>query len=205
MRLNKRNRLLGITSNYPKSKKTQTLIFAPFTVNFVYSAFSGTGISLMDHIIIKTELKFVFSMVELPKYTKNQNMFNMFFGPFLLFFVILQLRGPVSRVNIVQKSKFAKFEFSASDLPKKSKIATKKLFWPIFIFNIIFVIIDSLTNGFGLVTQPSNIGPGRLGYHWTEHMFVYILATERQIDFNVLKYQDSSKFKFVIFLAVFRP
>ena len=42
-----------------------------------------------------------------------------------------------------------------------------------------------------------------MGYHWIEHMFVYILETERQIDFHVLKYQDSSKFKFGIFWRFF--
>ncbi len=76
-----------------------------------------------------------------------------------------------------------------------------KLFWPIFIFLLSF--FDSLTYGFGSVTPPSNISSGRIGYHWIEHMLVHILATERQIDFHALKYQDSSKFKIVIFWRFF--
>jgi len=153
----------------------------------------------MDHKIIKTELKFVFSMVKLPKNTKNQ---TSTFGPFFhIFGHFSTLRGRISGKHGPKFKIFAKFEFSVSDLPKKSKILPKKLFWPIFIF--LTVIFDSLTFSFGLVTQPSNIGQGPMGYHWIEHMFVYILETERQIDFHAMKYQDSSKFKIVIFWRFF--
>ncbi len=122
----------------------------------------------------------------------------MTFGPFFHFFGhFITLRARISGKHCPKVIIFAKFEFSVSDLPKKSKILPKKLFRPIFIF--LTVIFDSLTYGFGSVTPPSNISSGRMGYHWIEHMFVYILKTERQIDFHVLKYQDSSKFKIVIF------
>jgi hypothetical protein len=83
----------------------------------------------------------------------------------------------------------------------QSKIAPKKLFWPILIFLMSF--FDSLTFGFCSVTPPSIIGQGPMGYHWIEHMFVYILETERKIDFHAQKYQDSSKFKIVIFWRFF--
>jgi hypothetical protein len=111
------------------------------------------------------------------------------------------LRGRISGKHGPKFKIFAKFEFSVSDLPKKSKILPKKLFWPILIFLLSF--FDSLTFGSGSVTQPSNIGQGPMRYHWIEHMLVHILATERQIDFHVLKYQDSSKFKIVIFWRFF--
>jgi hypothetical protein len=60
-------------SNYPKSEKNQTLIFAPFTVNFGLFCISGTRISVMDHEIIKTKLKFEFPIVKLPKKLKKSN------------------------------------------------------------------------------------------------------------------------------------
>jgi hypothetical protein len=121
----------------------------------------------------------------------------MTFDPFFHFFGHFRtLRAHISGKHYQKVKLFAKFEFSVSDLPKKSK-----LFWPIFIF--LTVIFDSLTFGFGLVTQPSNIGQGPMGSHLIEHMLVHILATERQIDFHALKYQDSSKFKIVIFWRFF--
>ncbi len=40
-------------------------------------------------------------------------------------------------------------------------------------------------------------------YHWIKHMLVHILVTKRQIDIHALKYQDSSKFKIVIFRRFF--
>jgi hypothetical protein len=60
-----------------------------------------------------------------------------------------------------------------------------------------------IEHGFGLVTQPSSISSGYMGYRWIEHILVHILATERQIDFHALNYQYSSKFKIVIFWRFF--
>ena len=126
----------------------------------------------------------------------------MTFGPFFHFFGHFPtLRARISGKHYPKVKIFAKFEFSVSDLPRKLKILPKKLFWPILIFLLSF--FDSLTFGFCSVTPPSIIGQGPTGSQWIEHMLAHILVTERQIDIHVLKYQDSSKFKFVIFWRFF--
>ena len=51
---------------------------------------------------------------------------------FFTFLVIFKLWGPVSRVNIIKKSKF--LQNSNSPYQIYPKILPKKLFWPIFIF-----------------------------------------------------------------------
>ena len=130
-----------------------------------------------------------------PKAQKNQ---TLIFDPFFHFFGHFRtLSTRISGKHYPKVKFFAKFEFSVSDLPKKSKILPKKLFWPILIF--LTVIFDSLTYCFGSVTPPSIISLGQMGSQWIEH----ILANERQIDIHVLKYQDSSKLKIVIFWRFF--
>ncbi len=130
----------------------------------------GTRISVIDHKIIKTELKFVFSMVKLPKNTKKSNFdFWSIFSHFWTFFNFISGKhGPKFKI-------FAKFEFSVSDLPKKSKILPKKLFWPILILLLSF--FDSLTYGFRIIAQRFHIGPGRVVSYLIEHMLVHIRVT----------------------------
>ena len=68
----------------------------------------------------------------------------MTFDPFFHFFGhFTTLRARISGKHYPKVKIFAKFEFSVSDLPRKSKIAPKKLFWPILIFLLSF--FDSLT------------------------------------------------------------
>jgi hypothetical protein len=70
-------------------------------------AFSGTCILVMDHKIIKTKLKFVFSVVELPKKSKNQ---TMTFGPFFHFFGhFTTLRARISVKHCPKVKIIAKF------------------------------------------------------------------------------------------------
>ncbi len=138
-------------------------------------------------------------MVKLPKNIKKSK-FD-FWSIFHFFGHFSTLRGRISGKHGPKFKIFAKLKFSVSDLPKKSKILPKKLFWPILIFFLSF--FDSLTFGSGSITPPSIISSGRMGSQWIEHMLVHILVTERQIDFHVMKYQDSSKFKFVIFWRYF--
>ncbi len=159
-------------------------------------AFSGNRISAMDHKIIKTE----FSMVELPKNTKKVKLW-LLVHLFTFFCHFWTLRDRSSGKHYQKVKIFSKFEFSESDLPRKSKITRKKLFWSIF--NFLLSFFDSLTYGFGFLTPPSIISSGRMRSQWIKHMLVHVLVTERQIDIHALKYQDSSKFKMVIFLAVF--
>ena len=121
----------------------------------------------------------------------------MTFGPFFHFFGHFRtLRARISGKHYPKVKLFAKFEFSVSDLPKKSKIAPKKLFWSIFIFLLSF--FDSLTFGFGLVTQFSNIGQGPMGYHWIEHMLVHIRVTcvKQRTSLSNTIYSQSSKLSF---------
>jgi hypothetical protein len=100
----------------------------------------------------------------------------MTFGPFFHFFGHFRtLRARISGKHYPKVKFFAKFEFSVSDLPKKSKIAPKKLFWPILIF--LFSFLDSLTFGFRIIAQRFHIGPGRVGSHLIEHMLVHIRVT----------------------------
>jgi hypothetical protein len=156
----------------------------------------------MDHKIIKTELKFVFSMVKLLKNTKNQTSTS---GPFFhIFGHFSTFRGRISgkhgpKFKILTNSRQIRilrirFTQKVKNPPKKALLAD---------FDFFTVIDDSLTFGSGSVTPLSIISSGRMGSQWIEHMLVHILATERQIDFHVLKYQDSSKFKIVIFWRFF--
>jgi hypothetical protein len=128
----------------------------------------------------------------------------MTFGPFFHFFGHFStLRACISGKHCPKVKIFAKFEFSVSDLPKKSKIVPKKLFWPIFSFLLSF--FDILTFGFGSVTPLSNINSGRMMYHWIEHVLLHILETEWQIDFQILPNAGQLKVQNCHFLAVFRP
>jgi hypothetical protein len=100
----------------------------------------------------------------------------MTYDPFFHFFGhFTTLRVRISDKHCQKVKIFAKFEFSVSDIPKKSKILPKKLFWPIFIF--LTVIFDSLTYGFRIIAQRFHIGPDRVGSYWIEHMLVHIRIT----------------------------
>jgi hypothetical protein len=70
------------------------------------------------------------------------------------------------------------------------------LFWSFFSFLI--VIFDSLTHGFGLVTQPNNNGPGRVGSHLIEHMLVHIRVTcvKKRTSLSNKIYSQSSNLAF---------
>ncbi len=108
-----------------------------------------------------------------PKTQKNQ---TLTFGPFFHFFGHFRtLRARISGKHCPKVKILAKFEFSVSDLTNQSKIAPKKLFWPILIFILSF--FDSLTYGFRIIAQRFHIRPGPMGYHWIEHMLVHIRVT----------------------------
>jgi hypothetical protein len=92
---------------------------------------------------IKVALLSVFSVVELPKNTKKSNYdfwsIISLFGHFRT--LVFELRARISGKHHPKVKFFAKFELSVSDLTKKSKIAPKKLFWPIFIFLLSFLTV----------------------------------------------------------------
>jgi hypothetical protein len=78
-----------------KVKKIKLKFLLLLRLILVFFAFSGTRIWVMDHEIIKTNLKFVFSMVELLKNTKKSNFnFWSFYGQFWSF---LHFQGPLRR------------------------------------------------------------------------------------------------------------
>ena len=121
----------------------------------------------------------------------------MTFGPFFHFFGhFTTLRARISGKHYKKVKIFAKFEFSVSDLPKKSKILPKKLFWPILIF--LFSFLDSLTYGFRIIAQRFHIRPGRVGSHLIEHMLVHIRVTcvKQRTSLSNTIYSQSSNLSF---------
>jgi hypothetical protein len=114
-------------SNYPKTQKNQTLILVYFRSILVYFAFSGTGISVMDHEITKTELKFVFSMVELPKNTEKSN--YDFWSISSLFWSFSNFEGPYLGLTLSKSQNFCKNSNSPYQIyPKNQKSPQKSSF-----------------------------------------------------------------------------
>ena len=121
----------------------------------------------------------------------------MSFGPFFHFFGHFPtLRARISGKHYPKVKIFAKFEFSVSDLPRKSKNSPKKLFWPILIF--LFSFLDSLTFGFRIIAQRFHIGPGRVRSHLIEHMLVHIRVTcvKQRTSLSNTIYSQSSNLSF---------
>ncbi len=134
-----------------------------------------------------------------PNTQKNQ---TMTFGPFFHFFGhFTTLRGRISGKHGPKVKIFAKFEFSVSDLPKKSKILPKKLFWPIFIFfNCDFWQYDIW------FSDHSSEIPHRTGSSGVSFDRAHVGAHQshlRQIAHVPVKYNLFSKFKIVIFWRFF--
>ena len=111
-------------SNYPKSQKTQTLIFAPFTVNLglfciLRDPYLGNGsLNHQNRVEIR---------VPHSKITQQHKKIKLrLLVHFFTFLVIFELWGPVSRVNIIQKSKFLQNSNSPYQIYPKSQKSPQK-------------------------------------------------------------------------------
>jgi hypothetical protein len=134
-----------------------------------------------------------------PKTQKNQ---TVIFGPFFQFFRHFTiLRARISGKHGPKVKIFAKFEFSVSDLPIMSKIAPKKLFWPIFIFCCHFWQSDTW------FSDHSSEIPHRTGSSGVSFDRAHVGAHQSHLcqiaHVPVVKYNLFSKFKIVIFWRFF--
>ncbi len=157
----------------PKKRKNQTLIFAPFKVNFgrfciFRDPYLGNGSWNHQN---RVEIRVLHGRIT----QKHKTIKLWILIHFFTFLPILQLWGPVSRVNIIQKSKLLQNSNSPYQIyPKSQKSPKKALFADFHFFNCHFY---SLTYGFRIIAKRFHIGPGRVGSHLIEHMLVHIRVT----------------------------
>ncbi len=102
----------------------------------------------------------------------------MTFGPFFHFFGhFTTLRDRILGKHCPKVKIFAKFEFFVLDLPRKSKIAPKKLFWPILIFFLSFFDMSDIWFSDHSSEIPHLTGSSGVGSHLIENMLVHIRVT----------------------------
>ncbi len=120
---------------------------------------------------------------------------------FFTFLGIFQLWGAVSRVNMVQNSKFLQNSNSPYQIyPKSHKLCHKNSFGRFLFFTIIFWQSDIW---FRFLNSPQHHQFGSNGVSMDKAHVGAHFGDRTANKFHVLKYQDSSKFKIVIFWRFF--